>query len=119
MRNSRPYPIDSLFGNAAEMGCVSLSKIHRRAIFLLKINSAVSTLLPKPLHLWCRVANVRQGILVLETPNASWKMRLRYEQSRLLSALREQILPSLLSIDIRINPGLARKKEENNENCDL
>jgi hypothetical protein len=36
-------------------------------------------------------------------------MRLRYEQPALLSALRAQILPSLSSIDIRINPALMAK----------
>jgi hypothetical protein len=46
---------------------------------------------------------------VLETANASWMMRLRYEQPALLSALRAQILPSLSSIDIRINPALMAK----------
>ncbi|RLR17571.1 DUF721 domain-containing protein [Sodalis-like symbiont of Bactericera trigonica] len=76
------------------------------------------TLLPTPLSPWCRVANVRQGVLVLETANASWKMRLRYEQPRLLSALRAQILPSLSSIDIRINPSMARKQELNAQNKD-
>jgi len=40
-------------------------------------------------------------------------MRLRYEQSSLLSALRAQILPSLTSIDIRINPTMAAKAQEN------
>jgi len=38
-------------------------------------------------------------------------MRLRYEQPALLSALRAQILPSLSSIDIRINPSLMAKME--------
>ncbi|OIV46281.1 hypothetical protein BK025_12765 [Sodalis sp. TME1] len=118
MRDSRPHPIDSLFGDAAETGRVSLSKIQQRAIMLLKLNRAISALLPAPLRPWCRVANVRQGVMVLETANASWKMRLRYEQPQLLSALRAQILPSLSSIDIRINPGLARKQELNAQNND-
>jgi hypothetical protein len=48
---------------------------------------------------------------VLEIANASWMMRLRYEQPALLSALRAQILPSLSSIDIRINPSLMAKSE--------
>ncbi|OZI15369.1 hypothetical protein CE195_02125 [Sodalis-like symbiont of Philaenus spumarius] len=116
MRYSRPHPIDSLFSDAAETGRVSLSKIQQRAILLLKLTRAVNALLPTPLRPWCHVANVRQGVLVLETANASWKMRLRYEQPQLLSALRAQILPSLSSIDIRIHPGLARNQELNKQN---
>lgn len=118
MRDSRPHPINSLFGDAAKTDRVSLSKIQQRAIMLLKLNRAVSVLLPELLRPWCRVANVRQGVMVLETANASWKIRLRYEQPQLLSALRAQILPSLSSIDIRINPSLARKQALNAQNND-
>lgn len=118
MRDSRPQPMDSLFGAAAETGRVSLSKLQQRATLLLKFTRAVNALLPTPLRPWCRVANIRQGVLVLETANASWKMQLRYEQPQLLFALRAQILPSLSSIHIRINPGLTRKQELNVQNND-
>lgn len=118
MRDNRPYPIDSLFSEAIEMNRVFLLKIQQRAIMLLKINCAVNALLPLPLRPWCRVANVRKGVMVLETANATCHWRLRYEQPQLLSALRGQILPSLLSINIRINPGLARKQELNAGNND-
>ncbi|MGL6147023.1 MAG: DUF721 domain-containing protein [Plesiomonas sp.] len=109
MRDSRPQLLDALFDDdaAAEKG--PLHNIQQRAMALLKLNRAVKGLLPSQLHPWCRVANFRQGILVLETANASWLMRLRYEQPSLLSALRAQILPSLSSIDIRINPTLMAK----------
>lgn len=109
MRDSRPQLLDVLFDDAltAEQG--PLHNVQQRAIALLKLNRAVKGLLPAQLHPWCRVANFRQGILVLETANASWMMRLRYEQLNLLSALRAQILPSLSSIDIRINPSLMAK----------
>lgn len=109
MRDSRPQLLDVLFDDAltAEQG--PLHNVQQRAVALLKLNRAVRGLLPAQLHPWCRVANFRQGVLVLETANASWMMRLRYEQPSLLSALRAQILPSLSSIDIRINPALMAK----------
>lgn len=110
MRDSRPYPIDSLFNATAETGGMSITKIQQRAIMLLNLNRAVNALLPLPLRPWYYVANVRQDVMILEAANASWQMRLRYEQHQLLSALRAQILPSLSSIDIRINPSLARKQ---------
>ncbi|WP_413727147.1 DUF721 domain-containing protein [Sodalis sp. RH19] len=109
MRDSRPQSIDTLFTVLATPERQTLQQIQQRAVALLKLNQAVAALLPAPMKPWCRVANFRQGVLVLETANASWMMRLRYEQSRLLSALRAQILPSLSSIDIRINPTLATK----------
>lgn len=51
--------------------------------------------------------------MVIEVANASWMTRLNYEKSNLLSALRTTILPSLSSIDIRINPDLMRKPKQN------
>ncbi|MCR3755490.1 MAG: hypothetical protein HNEKOMLI_00228 [Sodalis sp. Psp] len=111
MRDSHPRSIDSLFNDATNTDYVSLAQIQKRAVMLLKLNRAVRTLLPTLLRPWCRVANCRQNVIILETANASWKMRLRYEQTQLLSALRTHILPSLSSIDIRINPDLARNEE--------
>lgn len=102
MRDSRPVLLDTLFDDAD-----LLRNVQQRAIALLKLNKAVKALLPKQLHSYCRVANYRQGVLVLEVANASWLVRLRYEQPMLLSALRTEILPSLASIDIKINPKLA------------
>jgi hypothetical protein len=105
MRDSRPQSLENLFDEAGAQSV--LQNVQQRATALLRLNQAVRGILPAQLHPWCRVANFRQGVLVIETANASWLMRLRYEQSTLLSALRAQILPSLTSIDITINPSLA------------
>ncbi|WP_174634538.1 DUF721 domain-containing protein [Yersinia thracica] len=109
MRESRPQLLDILFDDAIAAENGSLHNVQQRATALVKLNRAVKGLLPSQLQPWCRVANYRQSVLVLETANASWLMRLRYEQPALLSALRAQILPSLSSIDIRINPSLMAK----------
>ncbi|WP_127959505.1 DUF721 domain-containing protein [Serratia microhaemolytica] len=106
MRDSRPQLLDALFADTASREKESLHHVRQRAITLLKLNQTVKSLLPVQLHPWCRVANFRQGVLVLETANASWMTRLRYENASLLAALRREILPSLSSIDIRINPAL-------------
>jgi hypothetical protein len=116
MRDSYPKLLDVLFDDPLTVGKAPLHNVHQHALALLKINRAVKSLLPVQLHLWCRVANVRQGVLVLEVANASWMMRLRYEQPMLLSTLRAQILPSLSSIDIRINPGLMANGEHRVKN---
>lgn len=111
MRDSRPQLLDILFDDASSTEQSPLRNVQQRAAALLKLNRAVKGLLPSPMQPWCRVGNYRQGVLVLEIANASWMMRLRYEQPALLSALRAQILPSLSSIDIRINPSLMAKME--------
>ncbi|MCX2957597.1 MAG: DciA family protein, partial [Serratia symbiotica] len=116
MRDSRPQLLDVLFDDALTADKAPLHNVQQHALALLRLNRAVKSLLPAQLHLWCRVANLRQGILVLEAANASWMMRLRYEQPMLLSTLRAQILPSLTSIDIRINPGLMANGEHRFKN---
>ncbi|PKH22732.1 hypothetical protein CIG19_12190 [Enterobacterales bacterium CwR94] len=110
MRDSRPQSLEHLFDETQDKSV--LRQVQQRATVLVKLNRAVRGVLPAALHPWVRVANYRQSILVLEAANASWLMRLRYEQSALLSALRAQILPSLTAIDIRINPALAAKGSE-------
>ncbi|MFP1984577.1 DUF721 domain-containing protein [Lonsdalea quercina] len=115
MRDSRPQSLESFFDSASETGSGPLRDIQQRAAALVKLNRAVCAILPAQMHPWCRVANYRRNLLVLETANASWMLRLRYEQPALLSALRAQILPSLAAIDIRINPSLAAKAHQNNK----
>ncbi|NIG62617.1 MAG: DUF721 domain-containing protein [Serratia symbiotica] len=116
MRDSRPQLLDVLFDDPLTADKLQLHNVQQQALALLKLNRAVKNLLPAQLHPWCRVANVRQGILVLEAANASWMMRLRYEQPILLSKLQAQILPSLSSINIRINPGLMANGEHRIKN---
>lgn len=82
MRDSRPQLLDVLFSESSSADKGPLHNVQQRAAALLKLNRAVKGLLPAQLHPWCRVANFRQGVLVLETANASWMMRLRYETSR-------------------------------------
>ncbi|CDG20342.1 conserved protein of unknown function [Xenorhabdus poinarii G6] len=117
MRDSRPQSLDTLFEDTAVAGKSPLQVIQQHAIALLKLNRTVLSLLPAQLHPWCRVANYRKQILVLEAGNASWMTRLRYEIPTLLSTLRSGILPSLSSIDIRINPSLMVKCDNNEQGC--
>ncbi|MFB6422177.1 MAG: DUF721 domain-containing protein [Candidatus Malihini olakiniferum] len=112
MRDSRPQSLGFLFDSVSSENIGPLKDIQDRVFALLKLNRAIKCLLPSQLRPWCRIANYRQGHLILETANASCLMRLRYEQPTLLSTLRTQILPSLTSIDIRINPALAANKDE-------
>lgn len=113
MRNSYPQSINSLFINTTKYKCSSLFYIHKRTAWILKLNGIVNILLPASLRPWCRVGNFRNGIIILECANASWMMRLCYEKTQLLSALRVKTLASLSSIDIKINPILAIKSKSN------
>lgn len=111
MRNSHPQLLDQVFNETS-----FLKSIQQRAAAIAKLNYTIKGLLPAQLHPYCRVANYRNHILILETANANWLMRLRYEQMNLLSTLRATVLPSLASIDIKINPSLANYTEKNTIN---
>ncbi|HGJ5873353.1 MULTISPECIES: DUF721 domain-containing protein [Arsenophonus] len=113
MRDSYPQSLNILL-KENNFDSNTLQTIQQRAQALIKLNNTVISLLPVELKAWCRVANYRQHILILEVTNASRKTRLSYELPTLLSTLRNTILPSLSSINIMINPSLSSK---NSENC--
>lgn len=113
MRDSHPQALFDVLEESLAKTSSPLLTIQRTANAINRLNKAVKGLLPSELKPMCRVANYRNSILIIEVANASWMTRLNYEKLNLLSALRGSILPSLSSIDIRINPTLMRKKTEN------
>ncbi|OCG04861.1 DUF721 domain-containing protein [Gilliamella apis] len=102
MRGNEPKVLTSLLSQGA-----LLSKIKDRTIALSQLTKIIDELLPPPLIQQYRVANYRQGVLILEVSSASWLTRLKYEQGNLLSGIRQKILPSLSSIQYKINPNIA------------
>ncbi|UDG79324.1 hypothetical protein F7X37_00301 [Candidatus Ecksteinia adelgidicola] len=110
MRKSYPKLLNVLFEEAFELNQSSLFTIKKHIQMLLKLNLVLKKVLPTKMHPWCRIANVRDNILILEVANASWMINLRYKEFILLSNFKKKILPSLLSINIRINPNLIEKK---------
>ncbi|WP_430876135.1 DUF721 domain-containing protein [Gilliamella sp. G0441] len=101
MRDNEPQILTSILTQNS-----SLSQIKERISALNKLSSVVHDLLPSPLKPQCRVSNYRQGILIIEVSSASWLTRLKYEQSKLISGIRKKLLPSLSSIQYRINPDI-------------
>ncbi|WP_085248319.1 DUF721 domain-containing protein [Gilliamella mensalis] len=104
MRYNDPQILTSILTQAP-----CLSKIQDRANALRSLAKVVNDLLPSPLNAQCRVANYRQGVLILEVSTAGWLTRLKYEQSNLISEIRKNILPSLSSIQYQINPDISVK----------
>ncbi|UDG80880.1 hypothetical protein GFV14_00363 [Candidatus Hartigia pinicola] len=113
MRDSYPKSLLSLLKNSLVTTHHPLQIIQHNAKIINKLNLIVKSLLPSETKLICRVAHYRNSILIIEVVNASWLMRLNYEKFNLISTLRKSILPSLFSIDIRINPLLMKKAVEN------
>lgn len=87
-----------------------LLPLQAQAQIIMRLNSEMQGILPESLRGVCRVANYAKQIMVIEVVSASYLTRLRYEQTKLLSTLRQRILPGLSSIQFRINPDLAGHK---------
>ena len=84
-----------------------LLQIQEKINIFSKLTDVINELLPSSLTQHYRVANYRQSVLILEVSSANWLTRIKYEQSNLISGIREKILPSLSSIQYKINPTIA------------
>ncbi|WWO98767.1 MAG: DciA family protein [Candidatus Dasytiphilus stammeri] len=104
MRYSSPHTIENILKNANDHSMLQL--VQKKAIELINLDYALKEELPLHFHPWCRVANLRQHILIIETANANWLTYLRYQQPILLSILQAKILPTLVGINVIINPSL-------------
>ncbi|MCO6548796.1 MAG: DUF721 domain-containing protein [Gilliamella sp.] len=113
MRYNEPQMLTSILAQN-----FSLSKIQDRTNALNSLAKVVNDLLPSPMNQQCRVANYRQGVIILEVSTAGWLTRLKYEQSNLISEIRKNILPSLSSIQYQINPDISVRWSHNNYQSD-
>lgn len=104
MRNHSPQSLNKLFKDS------SLKNIQAKSVALSVLNRVVCQLLPITVREHCRVANYRQGVLIIEVSSANWLTRLRYEQERLILTLRQTKLTGLASIQYKVNPELDKTK---------
>ncbi len=109
MRDHRPKSASDLI----ESG--KLSAIQQHASELAKLNALLKPLLPKGTEAFVRVANIRQGFVILEAASAAIKMKLDYERLHILSALRRQGFARVVGIEVTINPEIYRSADSKNE----
>jgi hypothetical protein len=87
-----------------------LAKIQQKAGQLQVINQFLTNELIPGSHEYCRVANLRQGILIIEVASGVWKTRLMQLSSSILEHMRQHVSPSLNSIELKVNPALFNEK---------
>ncbi|RKS84721.1 hypothetical protein DES39_1936 [Orbus hercynius] len=104
MRKSVPQAVNNLFNGSTFL------TIQERSVALSRLNHLLAQHIPHALYKQCRIANYRQGVLIIEVSSASWLTRLRYEQEKLRSLLRQNGLSGLSSIQFKINPELNANK---------
>lgn len=97
MRDHRPTSTDDLIAES------QFKKIQEHAGDILQLNQALQEILPKGTADHCRVANVRNGHLLIDVASASLKMKIDYDRLMILNKLRTQGYAKLMSVEVRIN----------------
>lgn len=82
----------------------SLSEIHHHYKLLSSLESYIKDYFPSAFSDSIQVANYKQNVLTIYVANAAILMRVKYQQSDLMSALRKDKLPGLSSIIFKVNP---------------
>lgn len=105
MRDHRPTLTEHLLADTR------FKELQEKAASLTKLNRILTDTLPGDSARHCRVANHRQGSLVIETSSSAWKMRINYERQQIISAFRLNGLPGVTTIEIVINPTLFQQHD--------
>ncbi|NNM60098.1 MAG: DUF721 domain-containing protein [Legionellales bacterium] len=83
----------------------ALSVLINKVGKIAELDKAVKNNLSSPLCDHCRVANLRQGRLILQADSPVWGSKLRFESSSLLSKLRQEpLFAGLVGIDFFVAP---------------
>ncbi|WP_394130648.1 DUF721 domain-containing protein [Shewanella maritima] len=82
-------------------------ELAEKAELLNHLNQHVKQALAGPVAEQLHVANLRQGVLVIETTSAAWAARVNFQKPKLLRQLQAETLPMLTAIEVKINPRLA------------
>lgn len=85
-------------------GNYELQKVVSKVHHLEELNTLLASKLDPSFVNHCRVANLRDGILILATTSPAWNHKLRFSSLDLLSQLRaEPRWSGLKSIEIRVD----------------
>ncbi|WP_299008175.1 DciA family protein [uncultured Shewanella sp.] len=83
-----------------------LPQLAEKAELLLHLNHHVKCVLKGPVAKQLKVANLRQGTLVIETSTSAWAARINFQKIQILQQLQAEILPMLTAIEVKVNPRL-------------
>ena len=83
-----------------------LPNIAEKAELLIHLDNYVKQVLTGPVSEQLKVANFRQGVLVIETTTAAWAARINFQKTKVLQQLQAETLPMLSAIEVKVNPSL-------------
>lgn len=84
----------------------ALGTLHRRAAFLLKIESVLQSIWPAQAVNHVHVAGYDQGCLRLVADSGAWATRLRYQQDGIRRILAQHLRMAVDDIQIRVRPAV-------------
>ncbi|WP_351088177.1 DciA family protein [Shewanella sp. S1-49-MNA-CIBAN-0167] len=96
-----------------------LPELAEKAELLNNLNRYVKQTLNGPVAEQLKVANLRQGVLVIETTSAAWAARINFQKQKLLKQLQTDTLPMLTGIEVKVNPGLSLAKPQSQPNQNM
>ncbi|MCG6201911.1 DciA family protein [Psychromonas antarctica] len=105
-RTRKPKPVSFLL---KEIG------LQHDTALITKVDSLLQSYLKQHNIKDCRIGNLQNGSLLIEIPDATWLIRLKFMQSELLT-LSRQLVPGLLNIKIKINPTLKQATAKSEKN---
>lgn len=109
MRDHRPTLGDDIIAQSR------LSTLQQHAEEIILINRALQAILPRGTEKHCRVANIREGQLILEVASAGIKMKIDRDRLHILNQLRSQGFARLIAVSVQINPELYRSNSDKSE----
>lgn len=96
-----PQQITKLFAQSSG----NLAQIAQKSLQLSDLNHVLVGCVGDTIAQNCRVSNYAQGILTIETDNSAFATRLRFKTDQILSDFRQNVLPDLVDIYIKVIPG--------------
>lgn len=94
MRDHRPTSTEDVIAES------QFKQVQEHAGEILQLNQALQTILPKGTADHCRVANIRNGHLLIDVSSAAIKMKIDYDRLMILNKLRTQGYAKLISVDV-------------------
>lgn len=90
MSKKSPKPVADLFSTTTALG---QSWVLKRALQLATLEARLLPTLPAQLRDHCRIANIRDGVLVLQTDSPTWATKAKFAVADLVSQAKAQGLP--------------------------
>lgn len=82
----------------------ALKKLMQRTKLLEHLNHLLQSNLPAQFSAHCRLANIKNGTLIIHTDNASYASLIRFQAPQLCKTLSTELEMTITGMDIKVRP---------------